>query len=150
MTPLLVGQNNGQWIICYMVQGDGGSNVVLSMVTMLQFIMPFIRSFVLLWRDTPRVQTITMTNYICLHVYWFAVVFCLLILQASYRWMRILILILTRILILQGVMSVALRQGGLKYQFIPCLVCTKMVNNSGICSGYCCNYCWSDFCCTGT
>ena len=60
--------------VSYMVQGDGRSNVVLSMVTMSQFIMPFIRSSVL------RVQAITMTNYICLHVYWFAVVFCLVIL----------------------------------------------------------------------
>ena len=31
-------------------------------------------------RDSPRVQTVTRTNYMCLHVYWFAVVFCLLVL----------------------------------------------------------------------
>ena len=77
---MLVGQNEWPMNICYMIQGDDGCSAVLSVVTVPQFIMPFIRSSVLLLHDSPRVQTITMTIYIQFRTYWFAVVFCLLIL----------------------------------------------------------------------
>ena len=63
----------------YLLHGPGWW-WILSVVTMPQFIMLFIRSSVLLWCDSPRVQTITMTIYIRFLAYWFAVVFCLLIL----------------------------------------------------------------------